>query len=106
MNRGLAHLELGHPDQALPDLERALALKEQPPAVMAAHAEALSGWDGMRRRRSPSPVSSAPRRTIPDWWWHVGSRGWYGTVPVPLPTSARPCNWTRGTPGPISVGRT
>jgi tetratricopeptide (TPR) repeat protein len=42
VNRGLANLELGHPDKALADLQRALDTTVQSPAVMAAHAEALS----------------------------------------------------------------
>jgi tetratricopeptide (TPR) repeat protein len=42
VDRGLALLELGHPEQALVDLERAIALNVRAPAVLASHAEALA----------------------------------------------------------------
>ena len=42
VDRALACLELDDPGQALRDLDRALALGRQPPAVLAARAEALA----------------------------------------------------------------
>jgi serine/threonine protein kinase/tetratricopeptide (TPR) repeat protein len=42
VDRGLAHLELGNPEQARQDLARAIARYQPTPAVLAAHAEALA----------------------------------------------------------------
>src|SRR3954468_5433657 len=62
VDRGLTYLELGHPEQALSDLRHAIELGEKSPAVLAAHAEALSRLD---RREDAEKAFGEAIRTCP-----------------------------------------
>ena len=102
VDRGLALLELGHPQQALVDLERAIALNVRAPAIMAAHAEALARVGRSCRRGGlvlrGDPVQPQRSYAARGTWVLTG---WDGIRPVPPLTSAEPSNSTRRMPGPI-----
>ena len=62
VDRGLTYLELGHPKEALSDLGHGIELGEKSPAVLAAHAEALSRLD---RREDAEKAFGEAIRTCP-----------------------------------------
>jgi tetratricopeptide (TPR) repeat protein len=63
VDRALAYLDLGHPQPALSDLERAFQLYTPPPEVRVAHAEALAR---LKRRSEAENEFAELLRSRPD----------------------------------------